>query len=213
MRYAQKCGARCELWGNGIGPLRIRLLRRLTARALRGCYYIGVRDARSGACVHALTSGACIRPVIENDLAIETRASDDSRINFLLKSFEIAPKRPFAAVAVRGRKFRKAPLSEKKELARLIKSLKKASDQGLKLLFVEFCPKEDRELTAILQRSFGGSIARGLSPSDIVGIFSKASIVYASRYHALIFAKITNTPFVAFGTDPKIVSLKPPEMR
>ncbi len=207
LRYAQRHGVRCELWGNGIGPLRVRLLRLLTSRALSGCSYIGVRDARSGMCVHALTKGSCVRPVIENDLAANVQPSDESRIGFLLKRLDLCENRPFAVFALRGRNFPNMKRDEKRELARFIKTIREVKAAELQLLFVEFCPCEDHALTELLRKTFGGSVVRGLSPSDLVGIFAKARIVCASRYHALIFAQAANTPFIPFGNDPKITAI------
>lgn len=208
LRYAQHHGVKCELWGNGIGPLRIRLLRLLTARALGGCSYIGVRDTRSGLCIHALTGGNCVRPVVESDLAVGTKASNEARVSFLLKSLGLNESRPFAVVALRGRNFMKMDREERRELTRLVKAVRKIKASGMEILFVEFCPREDSLLTERIRKAFGGTVASGLSPSDLIGVFSKAKIVCSSRYHALVFAHLAGTPFIPFGTDPKLTAMK-----
>jgi len=74
------------------------------------------------------------------------------------------------------------------------------------LLFVEFFPREDHRLIDALAKRFDGNIAKNLCASDIVGIFSRAKLVCASRFHALVFARDADTPFLAFGTDPKITA-------
>ena len=208
LRYAQHHGVKCELWGNGIGPLRVRLLRLLTARALGGCAYIGVRDTRSGLCIHALTGGNCVRPVVESDLAVAIGASSDARVSFLLKRLGLGESRPFAVVALRGKNFIKMSREERRELSRLLNTLKKIKTSGIEILFVELCPREDSLLTERIRGAFGGIVVRGLSPSDLIGVFSKAKIVCASRYHALIFAHLAGTPFIPFGTDPKLTAMK-----
>lgn len=208
LRYAQHYGVKCELWGNGIGPLRVRLLRLLTARALGGCSYIGVRDTHSGLCIHALTGGNCVRPVVERDLAVGTKASSDARVSFLLKRLGLNENRSFAVVALRGRNFMKIDREERRELTRLLKTIRKIKASGIEILFVEFFPREDNLLTNHMRKKFGGVVANGLSPSDLIGVFSKAKIVCSSRYHALVFAHLAGTPFIPFGTDPKLTAMK-----
>lgn len=203
LRYAQKHGVRCELWGNGIGPLRVRFLRRLTACALRGCAYIGTRDKRSALCVRALTDSSCVLPVVENDLAVSTPPAKETRICFILKSCGIDGDKPFAAIAVKGSRIKK---SDKRELSRLLCVLSLLKALNYQLLFVEFFPHEDRGLTERLAKRFRGRVAGRLCASDAVGVFSKAKIVCASRFHALVFARAAGTPALAFGTDPKIKS-------
>jgi polysaccharide pyruvyl transferase CsaB len=201
LRYAQRKGVRCELWGNGIGPLRVRFLRLLVARALRGCAYIGVRDVRSGLCVRALTNNACVLPVLEDDLASNTPPSSNTRTSFLLQTLGIEENAPFAVIAVKGSRLKG---QETAELSRLLEVLRMLKRSGCALLFVEFFPREDAELTQKLANRFGGKIAKDLCASDMIGIFSRAKLVCASRFHALVFARTANTPCLAFGTDPKI---------
>ena len=208
LRYAQHHGVRCELWANGIGPLRVRLLRILTSRALGGCSYIGVRDARSGLCVYALTGGNCVRPVVESDLAVGTEASGEERVSFLMKRLGLSEKRPFAVAALRGRNFIKMGREERRELERLVKTIRAIKASGVEIVFVELCPREDSLLTEHVRKAIGGTVVSGLSPSDLVGVFSKAKIVCASRYHALVFARLAGTPFISFGTDPKLIAMR-----
>ena len=203
LRYAQRKGARCELWGNGIGPLRVRFLRLLVSRALRGCAYIGVRDVRSGLCVRALTNNACVLPVLEEDLAANTSTSSDARTSFLLNSLGIRENAPFIAIAVKGSRIKE---KDSVELSRLLDVLKMLKRSEHTLLFVEFFPREDANLTQKLANRFGGKIVKDLSASDMIGIFSRAKLVCASRFHALVFARAANTPYLAFGTDPKITA-------
>ena len=201
LRYAERNGTRCELWGNGIGPLRVSSLRFLTSRALRGCAYIGTRDDRSALFVRALTNNACVLPVVENDLAANTAPSSDARISFLLKNCGIDENTPFAAIAVKGSRIKGA---EKDELSRLLHVLCMLKALRYQLLFVEFFPREDSKMTEALAKKFGGKILKDICASDIVGVFARAKLVCASRFHALVFARSANTPALSFGTDPKI---------
>ena len=203
LRYAQKKGVQCELWGNGIGPLRVRFLRLLTSRALCGCSHIGVRDIRSGNFVRALTKKTCVLPVLENDIAVNTPPSSNSRTSFLLKNCGIDELSPFCAIAVKGSRIREA---DSYELSRLLYVLRMLKALKYQLLFVEFFSREDGKLTETLAKYFDGKILKDLCASDIVGIFAKARLVCASRFHALVFARDANTPALAFGTDPKITA-------
>ncbi|MBE6549068.1 MAG: glycosyltransferase [Ruminococcaceae bacterium] len=203
LRYAQRNGVRCELWANGIGPLRVRFLRLLTSRALCGCSYIGTRDIRSAFFVRTLTNNSCVLPVVENDLAANTPPASETRVSFLLKYFGIDENAPFAVIAVKGSRIKK---SDTDELLRLCHVLNMLRSLKYQLLFVEFFPREDHRLIDALAKRFDGNIAKNLCASDIVGIFSRAKLVCASRFHALVFARDADTPFLAFGTDPKITA-------
>ncbi len=201
LRHAERNCTRCELWGNGVGPLRVRSLRLLTSRALRGCAYIGARDAHSASLVRTLTNNSCVLPVVENDLASNTTPSSNARTSFLLKNCGVDESAPFAAIAVKGSRIKGA---EKDELVRLFHVLCMLKAMKYQLLFVEFFPREDSKLTQALAKRFDGKIMKDLCASDVVGIFSRAKLVCASRFHALIFARSANTPALSFGTDPKI---------
>ena len=206
MRYAQRHGTRCELWWSGLGPLGHKKSRESAALALKGSAYIGVRDGASGSLAHRLTCGAETTPVLEYDPALDVKPTNEARTELLLSRLLPKGVRRFAVIAVNGSgtasKSRKG-IREQRRMLRAIASLRK---RGIYPLFSVMFPKEDLRVSKKLAERFGGSVAMGLSPSDLVGISQRAAAVYSSRLHALVFAKAANTPYLGFGTDPKIAA-------
>ena len=68
-------------------------------------------------------------------------------------------------------------------------------------------PAQDMTVSARLQKSYGGSLARRLGISDLIALISCADSVISMRYHPLIFAKQLDKPSVRIGDDPKILAL------
>jgi polysaccharide pyruvyl transferase WcaK-like protein len=76
--------------------------------------------------------------------------------------------------------------------------------EGVRLLFVPLFTRQDTTLCRSLCAHPNDQLAEGLSASDLVGLTAHACVVCGMRLHALIFAASVNTPFVGFGTEPKI---------
>lgn len=204
LRYAQKNGVRCELWGNGIGEPKSDRSAYLIAKALEECSYVGLRDSSSVELARKLCrefGRAFPRIVYEHDLAIARGRPAPSRIEYLLRKYASVTESPngFAVVSVRGG----AGRGFLKSFSQALFELKR---QGRGLLFVPMFPREDMKATKRLAEGLGGVVATSLSGRDIAGIMSRAREVCGMRLHSLVFAFAAGTRFVGFGEDTKLES-------
>ncbi len=204
LHYAKQHGVACELWANGIAPPRSRMAMYLIRRVLYDSQKIGLRDHRSLALAHELCADKENLPLtLEEDLAEHTLPTEEHRIRFLLERYHLLGKdgaiRRFAVIAPRGMEQSGQRHIFSWWLTRLISG-------GIHPVFVPMFPKEDLFLCERLAREFGGTLLRGLSERDLVGLMCYAERVASMRLHGLIFASCAKIPFVGFGEDPKIES-------
>lgn len=203
LRYAQRMGVRCELWGNGLGIPRGKRSGRLLAKTLGMCAYVGLRDVSSVELAYRLCREFSVKapPIYyEKDLALSSASSNLPRLNFLMRRYGMeSNKGGFAVIAVSGRAKRYSVRLLSDRLLRLRK-------EGKGLLFIPMFPKEDIKLTRCLAKKYGGEVAEALSGRDMVGIMSKSSEVIGMRLHSLVFAFCAGVQFYGLGEDEKIES-------
>ena len=204
LQYAKRHGALVALWANGLSEPHSRLAKALMRRALHGVQRVGLRDLRS----LSLAKELCTTPPIptiawEEDLAAHTPPAKASRIRFLLGHFGLLQEdgsvRRFAIVAPHGNE---AP----GQLHIFSLWLRRLLCRKIHPVFVPLFPKEDTLLCQRMARDFGGTLASGLSESDLVGLMQYAQTVASMRLHSLIVASSAGSDFVGFGGDPKIES-------
>ncbi len=204
LRFAHRRGLTVELWGNGIAPPRTAIGERLIPACLGYCHRIGLRDGASlaWALSHEVEPSAG-KYLLEPDLALSTPPATPGRIDFLCDRYGLGPPprgqapRGFGMVALRG----DLPPGYQNILFSWLITLRA---EQMRLLFVPMCPDTDTKISRRLASLFGAKVAADLSPSDFVGLASRARIVCGTRLHALVFAAAAETPFVGFGNDPKI---------
>lgn len=199
LRYAQRNGVSCELWGSGIGALTRRGSEERVAEVLSRCRVVELRDDTSWEVARQMMRTSACKPLREKDLALGMSSSDPARIAYLWQRFGAPEGKGAVAVAVKG----DAPCGVLRAMHLWLCSLRA---EGYTLYFVSLYPREDDVLTDKLCRALGGVRLRGVGASDLVGFFSHCAVVCSMRLHALVFAATAGTPFVGFGTDGKIES-------
>ena len=196
LHYAQSHGVRTELWANGLGEITSTIGQKRTRAALLGCSHVGLRDAHSLAFARKLLGERTDLSVCaEEDLALATPSANAERIAFLQKHYGL--EGAFAVIAPKGH----APSGTVKFLREWLCVLRA---EKVRLLFIPLYPREDTALCQRLAAHPNDRIATALSPSDLVGLMAQARVVCGMRLHALVFSSAAGTPFVGFGTDPKI---------
>lgn len=198
--YAQKNGVPCELWGNGIGNIGGRYYRRKTARALSGCRYLEFRDRASAKEAERMLRefGSNIPQIsVSDDLASHLEPCSEERLSYILSRLGLDRTAPIAVVAVRG--------TEKQGFKNVMeRHVSVIVAEKLTPVFIPMFPDEDLELCRNICKRRGGVVAYPLSVSDAIGLIGHATVVLAMRYHACVFAKRMGTPFVGYGSEPKI---------
>ena len=80
--------------------------------------------------------------------------------------------------------------------------------QQANIFFVPFQPNNDlslyEDLRKIINQSEVDCLYDEINPAQMLSLFSKFSLVIGMRFHAIIFATICNIPFIAIDYDPKV---------
>lgn len=204
LRFAQLCGKRTELWGNGIGAIRGRVFRRAVAGALCACDKVGVRDGASMERARRMADefGFDISNALaESDLAFEPWLydADALRESDALVRLGLSERQRIAVFAVMGK-------ASQKQRSGFWEYAKKLSDSGHMPIFVVMYPAQDLALSRRYCKMLGGKLAYPFGAEDIVALMRRAEVVCSMRYHALLLACVAGTRFVGFGDDDKIKS-------
>ena len=199
LRLAQNLGKETLLFGNGIGEIKQKRIKKLLLSTLFRCSYIGLRDVNSYNFLRrALPNHANIH--LESDLALSLPPASASRAHFLINSKLKEKSNSFFTVAVHFR----ATAYERFLLEQKIRALKL---QGLYPLFIISSPK-DIYPSYSLKKKFGGALICDLTFSDLLQILRFSRLTLSMRYHPLLASKAVSSPFVAIGSDSKLSEFK-----
>lgn len=190
---ADRLGAKCYLWGNGIGELSSPLAKKLTAMAIRACSAAYFRDSASFETAKRLSCGE--RIYLESDLASKTEPSTDERAEFILNSIFGEKRRPRFIIA--------AP-KKAEGVNDLIRELLNAQRKGIAVLFVIMHEKEDAAITKRLCKLCRGKTVKGIGYADLLALAKRSEGVYSMRLHGLLAAKSAGVPYKSFGNDQKL---------
>lgn len=202
LRYARRYAKRIELWGNGIEKIKGKRDRAEAARALCACDLVELRDRSSVREAISLLSQAALpapKLALESDLAATPFYTDRGRAEYVLSLLGVDSCERMAVICVRGTEAR----GEVERMKAWLYALKK---DGIRLIFIAMCPKEDLVLSRRLCRELGGTLAYPLGIADVTELIRRAALVCSMRYHALVFAASVGTPFIGFGSEGKIKS-------
>ncbi|HIC96369.1 TPA: polysaccharide pyruvyl transferase CsaB [Candidatus Bipolaricaulota bacterium] len=185
------------LIGQGIGPLRSPLLRRLVVGHLRRVDYIMVRDERSRELLEAWGAdrGQLVRGYdLALGLALEPSSEEQERRDLLAISL-------------------KEPGRDKRVRTEFITEMAAVIDEvhrrfGLRPAFAPLHPREDLRLTEEVRKEMAEESLvldlEGLPLQEVLKLLSQARLMLGMRLHALEFALICAVPFLAFSADPKV---------
>jgi len=186
--------------GQGIGPLRHRLTRALTARLFRRAAAITVRDGNSaGLLVQMGVPAESI--AITADLAALVDPAPPEDVAHWLPSREGGPR---VGLALREAEGAQAALTHALEAAKQFRER-----HGAQIVPLALHAKEDTHLASQAAEMLGVravGVDRELSPAQWVGLVRSLDFVIAMRLHACIFAAAQAVPFVALSYDPKVAA-------
>ncbi len=207
MRLAGAAGVPVACVGHGIGPLRRRLIRRLTGRILSRVDALAVRDLTSERTLRRLGVDRDIE--VTADLAFLLPRPTQEAVALARRKAGLPPDGPPAAlVALR-------PLglgAPGRELAPpLAEAIGGACDRaGLRPVLVPMQPMQDTafaERVAEQMPCEAQVVARQMSACELLALTGSCDLVIAMRLHALIFAAICGLPPAAISYDPKVEAL------
>lgn len=202
LKYAQARGKPTELWGSGVGEIKGKAARKMTARILCKCDKIELRDELSARRVREIvTSTSLPQPqmLVCEDLALSADIPPSVCADYLLYRQGVKKNEKIAVIALRGKENRRYYTAVKKWI-RVIKQ------KGITPIFVIMYPKQDTAITEKIRRLCGGRIIYNATASDILEIMKRAELVCAQRYHALVLSRLAGTSFIGIGGEEKIRS-------
>lgn len=199
---AKRGPCKTMILGQGIGPLRRSMSRRLTARALNGVDSITVRDAGSARILKEIGVKTPVTVTADPTFLIEPCAPDVA--DRLLAESGISPENDVVAFAFR--QWRESPgLAD--TAAGALKKL--AEEIPADFLLVAMQEPGDFDLAEKIRKASGIPervfVQPGLwNAAGHMGVMKKCGLAVGMRLHSLIFAASVGTPSVGICYDPKV---------
>jgi polysaccharide pyruvyl transferase WcaK-like protein len=197
---ARLLGCPWYIVAGGIGPIRGRLPRLWTGFVVRTARDISVRDTPSRDLLCSL--GILSRRIrCEQDPVCTVTPISRDKVSSLLRRCSIPDENgTILCVAPHGR------MTGVEAMIELIRQRKR---EGAFPLFFAFDLNEDLMLCRRLQALCGGAVfptegladEKDLPEACIAGVFEQSRAVFTGRLHALILARIANTPTTIFPPD------------
>ncbi|MEW5865613.1 MAG: polysaccharide pyruvyl transferase CsaB [Bacillota bacterium] len=193
-------------YSQGVGPLRLRASRLLVRLVANRADAITVRDAASRDVLESL--GVTRPPVhVTADPAFGLALQPSVRRGRDILTSEGVPVNAGPLVAVSVRPWAAMPGH--------LEAVARAADEavrsfGATVVYVPFYKPGDAVVSRAgseLMRERSYVLKGDYSPQEIMSIIRDVDIVIGMRYHSLVFAVASATPFVAVSYDPKIEGL------
>lgn len=200
-------------FAQGVGPVRKKINQKLIRMALNKIELILVRDEYSQQFLLELgiqkeSVLLCADPsfLLKKE---KLPAHIVERYQLNSKSDKQTPDRRIGLVIRNSREIKNDYEQKISQLGEIADYLieKQQSD----LFFLPFQPADDMTLINDIKEKIHHSnhslvscFCDDLNPAQMLSLFSKVSLVIGMRLHAIIFATICNTPFVAIDYDPKV---------
>lgn len=190
------------LFAHGIGPIRSKVLRKLTKYVCSKADLITVRDTDS------LEELARIGVVLEKvrltaDAVLTLAQAEKEQGLHLLQKFNVSKDKKLVAISVRS-----WGSSDKylQEMAKAADALVKQSDVQIVLLPLQY-PADVRackKLQQFMKQEDVVILDAAFDTEQFLALMGNFSLLIGMRLHALIFAAVMETPFIALSYDPKI---------
>jgi polysaccharide pyruvyl transferase CsaB len=201
LALARRVARRSSVYAQGIGPLRGRLVRRVTAHLLDSVPLITVRDRASQA---ILADMGVRRPQI-------VLSADPSLLLTPERSPAVERERArwsgsaFFGLAVRSWGERSGTLDVVAEAARSV-----AVRLGVQWICLPMHLPRDLSVADSIAARIGSAatvVRSHLSPREMLALIGTLDLLVGMRLHALLFAAAEGVPIVPIAYDPKVAAL------
>ncbi|MEL6914687.1 MAG: polysaccharide pyruvyl transferase family protein [Pseudomonadota bacterium] len=198
--FMRRFGRRYVLAPQTVGPIRSRLLRRLTARALAGAEMIAVREQYSYDFVVDALGIDPARVVRTTDIAFEYRVEGKAAGRAALMELGIGADEAFIGATTVNWKFRGAPdpaaayRAYTEKMVVLLTRLHAAT--GLRIVLFNQV-SQDLELARVVAARCASFVVldeADRTTEEMVGMISRASVMLGSRFHSCVFALLAGVP-------------------
>lgn len=186
---------RVMVYAQGVGPLRRRWLRKLSALIVNRVDVVTVRDEESR---RLLQDAGVRRPIhLVADPAFALEPAPPARVADVVGR----TRRPRIGLVLR-------PWGDDGYLAALLDGIRGAcADLGGEVVVLAFHPARDLRVCARAARALGARVVAGLPAQEAMAVVGTLDLLVGMRLHALIWAAALGVPAVGLAYDPKIVSL------
>lgn len=181
------------IYANGIGPLKTRMGRWATRFVCRYAKAITIRDEASQKALYKL---GILTPLVQV-------TADPA---FLFKG-EWFAERERGVIAVSLRPWKNADLKIIREVTKFLLEVKEKHKVKLIFPVMQQIKEHDFEILETIAARTGGEIIEPGNFEALLGIVSRVEFAVGMRYHFLIAALLTKTPFISISYSPKVDAL------
>ena len=199
------------IYGQGIGPIRREINRKMISLSLAKANLIIVRDKQSQMLLEEIgISKELVSAYADPSFLLKREKLPDN----IYKEFQLEEYQPkvFHDNMVIGVVLRNCKEIEQDYNKKIIQ-LAKIADHLItkykaRLIFLPF--QLDNDLALIndiiknMEHSSVHCLVQEVSPAQMLSLFSKLSLVIGMRFHSILFATMNNKPFIAIDYDPKV---------
>ncbi len=211
---AEAFGVKSYVYANGIGPVRDKSNRKLTAKVVDRATEVSVRDADSADELRRIgVTRDSIR--VTADPAFLIRPYDEHRLARTMD--RIGVKDGFFAVSLRPPVQKNADASSMRVADEAVDACVKITEEyGLVPFVIPMQGVQDGEICRYFAEKYNermknsGRAAVLYTPEnapELIGVLSKAAFVIGMRLHSIIFASSAEVPVVGLEYDPKVSSM------
>jgi len=191
------------IYAQGIGPLKKKRNRRLTAWLLNGVNKITVRDQESKEDLAAMGIQQEIIVTADPVLGLNKKEVDEKLGREILERYGLTRDKEEKLLGVYLR-----PWGKNEYLPALIEALNQMLKKGWQIVFVPMQFPGDipvaREALHLLHNHQGLLLKEGYSPEELLSLTKNFDLIVGMRLHSLIMAVVAGVPMVGLSYDPKV---------
>ncbi|HNR65867.1 MAG TPA: polysaccharide pyruvyl transferase CsaB [Atribacterota bacterium] len=198
------------IYGQGIGPIRREINRKILRLILSKTNLIIVRDEQSQLLLQQIgieKESVLVYADPSFLLKKEQLSSEIEKYYFLGPRYGKSINKMTIGVIIRNCKEIEQDYNQK------VLQLAKVADHLItkyqsRLIFIPF--QIDNDLTLLndvikqMKNSSVDCLEREINPAQMLSFFSELSLTIGMRFHAILFSTINNNPFIAIDYDPKV---------
>lgn len=196
---ARMLGKKTVIYAQGIGPVKNKFNSFLIRRAAIKADLVTVRDKGSRDIL--IDFGLDSRTVKLTADPVFLRANSDYNNDKPVEIEDIPTDKKILGVSIR-------PWKDSNYLKKLAPALDRLTvESDSRILLIPFHSEQDKDLSLQLSSLLKADsiVLKGqYNISEMLEIFSKIDFLIGVRYHSLVFATLTATPFLALSYDPKV---------
>ncbi|MDR0424891.1 MAG: polysaccharide pyruvyl transferase CsaB, partial [Clostridiales Family XIII bacterium] len=198
-------GKKVFIYSQGIGPINLKMNRRLTAWTLRRASGVVVRDEASAEFLAQIgVPQGRIAVTADPVLRIKKAGLGSGRDILAAEGFVKAPGKLTVGFAIREPKIQSEFVNE------LCLSIERLVDTyGAQVLLIPFHYSEDLPVIEEIERRLPEkvhAIKHKYLTEEMLSIIGSVDVLAGVRLHALIYAAVMDVPMIAISYDPKINS-------